>query len=299
MSHTFKTISFFAIFSSIQISAQVGTPSKTLPTETLAQKKGIKVTTEKSAPVANSSPAPSTTSSAASAPKKSTTPIPQNAQMSQTAPTPAALITPPPPAQSVSLQSAVSSPATPASSEEESSTQSAFALSEERAHLPKMRVGFGYTHSRWSQFSPRIKDGSYSFDFGFEREWRPRIESGLHFNFLGTSTDSSANENVRAFHVAFMTRYLLMPGSLQPFAGLGLGVGTYRVWSLGSEYPTSVTFLKHASGVLFGVFPEVGMRMVLNTRAYFDLSLGYTGYVSAPQWKAGGVNVLLAFGIAR
>ncbi len=200
--------------------------------------------------------------------------------------------------------SEVSAPAALANASAESTTvpdlkNSAFALSDARANYPKFRLGLGYTHSRWSRFTPRIKDGSYARDLGFEREWGPRFEAGLHVNFINASTDTSANENVRAFHLAFVSRYLLVPGHFQPFVAFGLGVGTYRVWSLGSEFPNSVTFIKHGKGVLFGLLPEVGMRFVTSPRTFFDLSLGYTGYLSAPQWQVGGVNVLLAFGVSR
>jgi len=164
---------------------------------------------------------------------------------------------------------------------------------------PHLTVGIGYTHSEWRKIGANLRNGSMAWDIGFEREWSPAFEAGLHVSAIGISSDTNAFENVYAVGISINSRYLLMPGKMRPFVGLGIGVSSFRVWSLSSETANSISYTKHIDGSVFGVYPELGLRFDLSEHNFFDLSAGYTGYLDHPKSRMGGANVLFRFGFRR
>lgn len=172
-------------------------------------------------------------------------------------------------------------------------------LGRDNPHRPHLMVGVGYVNSNWKKFSNNLKNGSLNYDIGFEREWMPAVEGGLHFSFMDAATNNAANENVREFHVAMHTRFLLMPGKMRPFVGLGIGVGSYRIWSLNTETASTISYNKHSEGAILGVFPEVGMRFIISNQTFFDLCGGYAGFLDHPRSRIGGASLLLRFGLTH
>jgi hypothetical protein len=158
----------------------------------------------------------------------------------------------------------------------------------------RVSLGFHYLHSRWSELSRRIDDGSLGFQVLFSREFVRNIESGLGFSsFSGVSgspgtVDSQANENIYGAHLDAQTKFFLTGQRIRPFVGAALHWGFFRAWSVQSETDSTISFRKHGSGYLFGGSPFIGVESQLTDRLGAEWIFGYRAFVDKPQLYTGG-----------
>ncbi len=162
-----------------------------------------------------------------------------------------------------------------------------------------INVGVGYVYSRWDKISSDLRKGGLHFAVSATREWSPQFEGGIGFSMLTGVRDDRGDENLYAAQVDLMARYYLLPGSVKPFAGLGMGVGGFRAWSLLSETSQTVSFRKHASGALLGFTPELGLKFKFGPRMSLDLAARYIAYVDNPNYKVGGWGAGFGFSFSR
>lgn len=163
----------------------------------------------------------------------------------------------------------------------------------------RLHLGAGYMFSNWSKISPKLKDGSLAIQIGISRGYGRHVESGLGFLFLTGSDNSQSSENTYAGQVNLDTKYLFLDGRLRPFAGLGLGFGSFRAWNLASETDTQITYDKNASGYLFGATPMVGMRIHVMPFVAIDLNVIYSWFFTQPSQKIGGLGILTSLSLTR
>jgi opacity protein-like surface antigen len=172
--------------------------------------------------------------------------------------------------------------------------------SEAPALHPRFGMSFGYTHSRWSEISNKLNNGSFAFGIDFSAQYFKNLETGLALNFAQGYSSTDSEENVHAFHFALEGRYFFSENTLRPYAGLGVAFGNYRVWTLASETPTTISYDKHASGALLGFVPQVGLRLAFTPRFDVDLRLSYVAYVNGTTAsKMGGFAAAVGFGFSR
>lgn len=163
----------------------------------------------------------------------------------------------------------------------------------------RLHLGAGYMFSNWSKISPKLKDGSLAIQIGISRGYGRHVESGLGFLFLTGSDNSQSSENTYAGQVNLDTKYLFLDGRVRPFAGLGLGFGSFRAWNLASETETQIAYDKNASGYLFGATPMVGMRIHVMPYVAIDLNVIYSWFFTQPSQKIGGLGILTSLSLTR
>ncbi len=162
-----------------------------------------------------------------------------------------------------------------------------------------INVGVGYVYSRWDKISTDLRKGALQFAVSATREWAPQLEGGIGFSMLSGVRDDRADENLYAAQLDVTARYYMIPGSVRPYAGLGIGVGGFRAWSLLSETAQTVSFRKHASGALLGFTPELGVKLKFGGHMSLDVAARYIAYVDNPNYKVGGWGAGVGFSFSR
>lgn len=180
--------------------------------------------------------------------------------------------------------------------EEDDDADEAFFL---RRGYGRFNLGGGYVFSNWSGMSPELKNGSLAFFLGGSRQYSRRIEGGLSFMLLNGSDNSRNEENIYAITVNIDTRWFMLTGRIKPYAGLSLGFGSFRAWSLRSETPTSVIYAKHAGGYLIGATPSLGVRIQTFPWLALDVATVYNAYFTSASRKAGGLGILTTLSLTR
>lgn len=168
-----------------------------------------------------------------------------------------------------------------------------------RAVDARLGLGFSYVTSKWSSLGNDLKDGSLNLHFEMTGAFRDRWEGGFLLDFLQGSSKDRIEENLNAFAFFFQARRFFSEGTLLPFAGFGLGFGSYRAWALSSESASSISFSKYGSGFMVGAQPELGLRLVAGPRFHVDLRLAYLAFANNTASKVGGWNTGLTLGFNR
>lgn len=148
--------------------------------------------------------------------------------------------------------------------------------------------GIGYKDSRWDKFSPALDRGSLVIGLGFTRNYGEHFRGGINLHFEGPVGSGVDQENASLILVDFDGRYFFMDGMFRPFAGLAIGAGGYRAWSMAADSPTSITWNKNGSGPVFATAPALGLEVALGEHFAFDLTAKYWIMPGSQNWKLGG-----------
>jgi hypothetical protein len=190
----------------------------------------------------------------------------------------------------------------------ESCSQGSCSITKRRGHKHRGGYGFSrgaylslvYVHSRWSDFTSALDDGSLGFEIGTMRELFSGFEGGLGLGWFSGVPDTASGQNqYYSFYVSGKTNWEILETKLTPTAGLDLSLGAYKVWAVAAESGSEITYAKLSSGTLIGLTPHLGLRMNLSKHTKIDLSVGYAGFFDSPQWRIGGWQTALTLGIQR
>jgi opacity protein-like surface antigen len=148
--------------------------------------------------------------------------------------------------------------------------------SDSGATATRISIGTSYLDAKYSQLEGDLQDGASAFSLGLARDWGP-LEIGATLDF-GYGMDQAVTlQNTRYVLLQGNADYFFLPGWVSPFAGAGLGVGSFNVFSYRSTTsdPNTTLIRENDQTTALLLSPTGGVRFNVAEQVSIDLKLQY------------------------
>ena len=150
-------------------------------------------------------------------------------------------------------------------------------------------LGTSYLNAKYSQLESDLQDGASAFSLGVARDWGP-LEIGATLDF-GYGMDQAVTlQNTRYVLLQGTASYFFLPGWVSPFAGTGLGLGSFNVFSYRSNStdPNTTAIRQYVNTTALLLSPMGGVRFDVAPQVSIDLKLQYILVMGADNSSALG-----------
>jgi opacity protein-like surface antigen len=161
--------------------------------------------------------------------------------------------------------------------------------SDSGATATRISIGTSYLDAKYSQLEGDLQDGASAFSLGLARDWGP-LEIGATLDF-GYGMDQAVTlQNTRFVLLQGNASYFFLPGWVSPFAGAGLGLGSFNVFSYRSTTsdPNTTLIRENDQTTALLLSPTGGVRFNVAEQVSIDLKLQYLMVIGGDNSSALG-----------